>query len=54
LARSSSRWLDRAALAGLGAGLALYLVPLPGALRLGFFVTAAATVFHVFTSHARR
>jgi hypothetical protein len=41
-----SRWLDRAALAGLAAGLALYLVDV----RAGFFVTFAFIVLHTFTS----
>lgn len=45
-------WLDRAALAGLGVGFALYMLPLGDwALRWGFFITLLFTIFHIFTSH---
>ena len=49
------KWLDRFALTGIAAGIALMLQPwCGGTLRLGFFVTAAATILHIFTSHLRR
>jgi hypothetical protein len=48
------RWLDRLALAGMAAGLALYLVPWAGALKWGLFVTASFTVLHLFTSRGPR
>jgi hypothetical protein len=58
LGRSSSRrWkgaLDRAALAGLALGLALYVLPFwaEGRLRLAFWMTLVSTLLHVYTSHA--
>ena len=48
---STAAWLDRAALAGLGLGIALYLWPAEGALRWAFWITLAFTVFHIVTSH---
>jgi hypothetical protein len=58
LERSSSRtsaaaWADRTALAGLVAGIALYLVPAEGALRWGFWITLGFTVVHMVTSRLR-
>jgi hypothetical protein len=46
--------LDRAALGGIALGIVLYVAPFwsDGRLRLAFWVTFAATVLHVFTSHA--
>ena len=57
-ARTSwARWrrLDRAALGGIGLGLSLYVLPLPGAwsLRAGFWLTLVGTLFHVYTSSTR-
>jgi len=49
------RWIDRAALAGIAAGVAMMLQPLwAGGFRAGFFVVAAATLGHIITSHLRR
>lgn len=52
-----TRWrrLDTAALAGVGAGLCLYVLPLPfpGALRMGFWLTLASTLLHIYTSSSR-
>ena len=46
------RALDRAALAGIAAGIAMLVQPWwAGGFRIGFFVTLAATVFHIVTSH---
>ena len=43
---------ERAALAGMGLGLALMLlVPAPWAFRAGFFVVLGATVAHIVLSH---
>jgi hypothetical protein len=55
LARSSSSLLDRVALAGIAVGLLSYVAPFwsDGRLRLAFWLTLAATLLHVFTSHAR-
>jgi len=59
LARSSSsRWLvllDRAAIGSLALGLALYVMPYwrDGRLAAAFWITLAATLLHVYTSHAR-
>ena len=47
-------WLDRAALAGLIAGVALTLWPAEGMLRWGFWTTLAFTIFHIVTSHLDR
>jgi len=54
LVRSNSSLLDRAALAGIAVGLAIYVAPFwsDGRLRLAFWLTFAATVLHIFTSHA--
>lgn len=48
------RW-DTAALTGVGAGLCLYVLPLPfaGALRLGFWLTLLSTLLHIYTSSTR-
>ena len=51
---SAAARLDRAALAGLGVGLVLYLWPAEGALRWAFWITLAFTVFHIATSHLNR
>jgi hypothetical protein len=62
LGRSSSRswrdWivrLDRAALAGLALGLALYVLPFwrEGRLRPALWITLLSTLLHVYTSHKR-
>jgi hypothetical protein len=57
LARSNSSLdlLDRAALAGIAIGLAIYVAPAwsEGRLQFAFWLTLVATVLHVFTSHAR-
>ena len=59
MGRSSSRsWIvvfDRAALAGLALGLALYVMPLwrEGRLRPAFWITLVSTLLHVHTSHKR-
>jgi hypothetical protein len=55
LARSSNEFVDRLALAGIALGLSLYVAPFwsDGRLKLAFWITFAATVLHVFTSHAR-
>lgn len=46
------RWLDRAALGGMVAGVGLMLQPLWGeGLRYGFFATALCTILHIVTSH---
>lgn len=45
------KWMDRAAILGMGAGIALML--LPSTFRAGFFATLAFTLLHVFTSHRR-
>lgn len=55
---SSNGWivpLDRAALGALALGLGLYVMPwwAEGRLRAAFWVTLAATVLHVYTSHKR-
>jgi hypothetical protein len=46
-------WLDRAALGGLVVGLGLYVMPFwaEGRLRVALWLTLAATILHVFTSH---
>ena len=56
MGRSSSRRLDRAALAGLALGLALYVLPLwrEGRLRFAFWLTLVSTLLHIYTSHAGR
>jgi len=47
--------LDRTSLAGMAFGIALILQPWwAGGFRAGFFVTAAATVLHVVTSHVNK
>ena len=48
-------WLDRAAIAGLAFGLALYVMPLwrEGRLRWALLVTLFSTLLHVYTSHER-
>ena len=46
-------WLDRAALAGLVAGIGLYLWPGEGALRWGFWITLGFTIAHMVTSRLR-
>jgi uncharacterized membrane protein YccC len=45
--------LDRAAVAGLALGLALYVLPAwrQGRLRWALWVTLISTVLHVYTSH---
>ncbi|HEX9640757.1 MAG TPA: hypothetical protein VGB13_05540 [Candidatus Krumholzibacteria bacterium] len=55
MARSSSSLLDRVALAGIAVGLASYVAPVwsDGRLRLAFWLTLAATVLHIVTSHTR-
>jgi hypothetical protein len=59
LARSSnSTWvvlLDRLALGSLALGLVLYVMPYwrAGRLAAAFWITLAATLLHVYTSHAR-
>jgi hypothetical protein len=59
LGRSSSNsWivrLDRAVLAALGVGLALYVLPFwrEGRLRPALWLTLVATLLHVYTSHKR-
>ena len=47
--------LDRAALAGLALGLAIYVLPFwrEGRLRWAFWLTLVSTVLHIFTSHRR-
>ena len=55
---SSSAWivrLDRAALAGLALGLALYVLPFwrDGRLRPALWITLVSTLLHVYTSHKR-
>jgi hypothetical protein len=47
--------LDRAAISGLGLGLAMYFVPFwsEGRLRWGFWLTLVSTLIHVYTSHRR-
>ena len=47
--------LDRVALAALGAGLALYVLPFwrEGRLRPAFWLTLGATLLHVYTSHGK-
>lgn len=46
--------LDRAALAGIALGLSAYVIPIwgEGRLRLAFWLTLAATLLHIYTSHA--
>jgi len=56
--RSGGRFivgLDRAALAGIALGLAMYVVPFwrEGRLRLAFWLTLMSTLAHVYTSHRR-
>jgi hypothetical protein len=43
------------ALAGIAVGLASYVAPVwsDGRLRLAFWLTLAATVLHIVTSHTR-
>jgi len=57
LARSNSKLalFDRLALAGITLGLASYVAPFwnDGRLRLAFWLTFAATLLHIFTSHAQ-
>jgi hypothetical protein len=49
------RLWDHIAIAGLGVGLALYVLPLgAGTLRVGFFLTLAFTILHIVTSHCRK
>ncbi len=49
------RRLDRLALAGIGAGLALLFQPWWAAgFRVGFFVALAATLAYIVTSHCHR
>ena len=50
---SIAAWLDRAALAGLVAGIGLYLWPGEGALRWGFWITLGFTIAHMVTSRLR-
>lgn len=46
------KWLDRLALAGIAAGIALMLWPSEGgSFKVGFFVTIGFTVLHIVTSH---
>ena len=46
------KWLDRIALAGIAGGMLLLVQPWwQGGFRLGFFVTMAATLMHIVTSH---
>jgi hypothetical protein len=47
--------LDRVALGSLLLGLVLYVIPWwsDGRLRVAFWLTLAATVLHVITSHRR-
>jgi hypothetical protein len=45
--------MDRAAVAGLGLGLGLYLLPFTWALPAAFFVTIAFIFLHTITSHTR-
>jgi hypothetical protein len=49
---SSGTWVDRLALAGLGLGLAGYVMPFwaEGRLRWAFWVTLASTALHLLTS----
>jgi hypothetical protein len=49
-------FLDRAVLAGLGVGLALYIMPFwrQGRLRCAFWVTLISTLLHIYTSHKAR
>lgn len=50
-----TRWLDRLALSGMAAGMALILQPFgPNTFREGFFVTLGATALHIVTSHLPR
>jgi hypothetical protein len=46
---------DRAAVCGLAAGLALYVLPFwrEGRLRAAFWVTLVSTLLHIYTSHKR-
>ena len=58
MARSSNSFivtLDRAALASLALGLALYVMPWwrEGRLYVAFWLTLVASVLHVYTSHQR-
>lgn len=59
MARSSSNRvivaLDRAALGALALGLGLYVMPWwrEGRLYVAFWLTLAATLLHVYTSHER-
>jgi len=47
--------LDLVALCSLASGLALYVMPWwrEGRLNLAFWLTLAATLLHVYTSHQR-
>jgi len=47
--------LDRVAIGSLTVGLALYVMPYwrAGRLAAAFWITLAATLLHVYTSHAR-
>jgi len=47
--------LDRAAIGSLAVGLALYVMPYwrAGRLAAAFWITFAATLLHLYTSHAR-
>jgi len=48
-------FLDRTSLAGMAFGIGLILQPWwTGGFRAGFFVTAAATVLHIVTSHINK
>jgi hypothetical protein len=49
--RTTLERAERAALAAMGLGLALMLLPHPIAFRAGFFVVLGATVAHIALSH---
>lgn len=55
MARSNNRLavLDGAALAGITVGILAYVVPAwsEGRLEFAFWLTLAATVLHIYTSH---
>jgi hypothetical protein len=57
LARSNSKLLllDRLALVGITLGLASYVAPFwnDGRLGVAFWLTFAATLLHIFTSHVQ-